>query len=150
MIVRQLTEQDIPAVIHLGGRMHEESQYSALTYSPEKVAKKCIRSLYDPDMFALVAENEGEIVGMIGAIVGPYEFGDELIANDMLVYVSIEHRGSMAFIRMIKAYVFWAKEQGAALIFLAQTTGINQELVASLYQRLGFKPVGGQFCMEVN
>lgn len=147
MIIRQLTPQDIPSVISLGGRMHEESQFGALTYAPEKVAKKCARSVSDPDMLALVAEKDGEIVGMFGAYVTPYEFGDERIAQDILVYVAPEHRGGMAFVRMIKAYVFWAKEKSAALVFLAQTTGVNQDLVANLYQRLGFTPVGGQFCL---
>lgn len=149
MIIRRLEQLDIPDIIRLGGRMHEESQYGVLAYSPERVADKCYQVTVNLHMFGVVAYSDGSIIGMMGGQVYQYDYGDELIATDILVYVSPAYRGSMAFIKMVRKYVAWAKEQGAKLVFLSQTTGVNQESVSSLYQRLGFKPVGGQFCLEV-
>lgn len=150
MIVRSLQPSDVPAIIHLGARMHEESQYSLLNFDPQRVADRCCQIIDSPDtMIGLVAVSAGEIIGMMGGYLAPYDYGDELTASDILVYVKPEHRGSMAFIRLVKKYVTWAKERGAKLIFLSQTTGVNQDLVCNLYTRLGFKPVGGIFSLEV-
>lgn len=150
-MIRLLEAGDIPEVIRLGGMMHEESQYSGLTYNPEKVVMRCRQILTgDNTMLGLVSVQGGEVVGMLGACILPYDYGDELLAHDMLVYVAPDHRGGPDFLRMVKAYVFWAKECGAKMVFLSQTTGINAEKVSSLYERLGFKAVGQNHCLEVH
>lgn len=143
MIVREVTEKDIPQIIHLGGRMHEESQYSALDFNPATVATMCYQIIDSEDMVGFVAVSGKEVVGMMSADVAPYLYGHELIAKDMLLYVQPEHRGSMAFLEMIKEYENWAFIKGAKLVFLSQTSGIDVEKVNKLYSRLGYDMVGG-------
>lgn len=145
--IRLLTAADIPQIIRLGGNMHYESNFASIGFEPQKVVDKVREVLACPQSyFGMVAEDEGAIIGIMGAVIGEYEFGYDRISNDILVYITPEYRGSRAFIKLVKAYVIWAKEMGAKLIFLNQSTGINIDLVADLYVRLGFKRVGGMFC----
>jgi predicted acetyltransferase len=147
MIIRNLSTDDIPAIIHLGARMHEESVYSPLILAPEKQAARCYQILDTPSMLGVVAVQDGAIIGMMGGHIYRYEYGDDLVASDILVYVSSRHRGSMAFIKMVRKYVKWAREQGAKLIFLNQISGIDPAKTSNIYSRLGFRPVGNNHCI---
>lgn len=149
-MIRSLQPSDVPAIIHLGARMHEESQYSLLNFDPQCVAGRCYQIIDSPDTMIglVVVDYTGHIIGMMGGYLAPYEYGDDLTASDILVYVEPEHRGGKAFFMMVKGYVSWARSKGAKLIFLNQSTGINPEATSHLYQRLGFRPCGSNHCME--
>lgn len=149
MECRPLTRDDFPALIHLGARAHEESEYSLLTFSPEKCLQLFESSLVNPDVLIVVAVLDGVLVGVLGAgVYAPY-FSEERVSGDLLVYVAPEYRGTMAFIKLVSQYVTWAKEHGAKLIFLRSSTGIEPEKTEKLYTKLGFINVGGNFVMEV-
>ena len=149
MEIRRMKTSDVPAIIHLGARMHEESQYSILNFLPEKVVEKCHQVINHQQMLGLVAIQDGNIIAMIGGQIAAYEYGDDLVASDILVYVDPAHRASRAFLMLVKGYVQWAKEQGASMIFMSQTTGVNMVAVGNLYTRLGFEPVGGIYRMAI-
>jgi len=148
MDIRQLTEADIPQIIHLGRLMHDESQYSYLHFSPDKVIAKCNDALVNPQIQCWVTVKDETVTGMMAGQVFEYEFGQSLIASDILVFVSPEHRGGTAFLRLVKEYIEWSKSLSAEMIFLNQTTGTAQEAVARLYQRIGFESVGGIYRMR--
>ena len=149
MDIRQLAEADIPQITRLGRLMHDESQYSYLHFSPDKVIAKCNDALVNPQIQCWVTVKDETVTGMMAGQVFEYEFGQSLIASDILVFVSPEHRGGTAFLRLVKEYIEWSKSLGAELIFLNQTTGVNQEATGKLYQRIGFDPVGGMYVMII-
>ena len=148
MDIRQLAEADIPQITRLGRLMHDESQYSYLHFSPDKVIAKCNDALVNPQIQCWVTVKDETVTGMMAGQVFEYEFGQSLIASDILVFVSPEHRGGTAFLRLVKEYIEWSKSLGAEMIFLNQTTGTAQEAVARLYQRIGFESVGGIYRMR--
>ena len=148
MDIRQLAEADIPQITRLGRLMHDESQYSYLHFSPDKVIAKCNDALVNPQIQCWVTVKDETVTGMMAGQVFEYEFGQSLIASDILVFVSPEHRGGTAFLRLVKEYIEWSKSLSAEMIFLNQTTGTAQEAVARLYQRIGFESVGGIYRMR--
>lgn len=145
MKIRPITQTDLPACIRLGGRMHEESVYNYLEYSPEKCYEFGINALENDKILWLVAEIAGEVVGMLGASIQEIYFADGLVANDYLVYVVPEKRGSSVFYRLVKAYQEWADEKGA-LAFMSVSNG-NFE-TEDLFSRLGCERMGGVFKLE--
>lgn len=145
MLVREVTEKDIPQIIHLGGRMHEESQYNVLDYAPEKVANVCYQIIDNDNMLGLVVVHETKIVGMFSAYVDEFLYGSDLVAKDTLLYITPEHRGGMAFIKIMNEYQNWAFLNGAKMVFASQTSGIEVDKTSYLYSRLGFERVGGTF-----
>lgn len=149
MEIRTITPADIPAILAMGGLMHDESEYRSLDYAPEKCAALCRSIMANADtQLGLVAVEGDEHFGMLGAYVTAAYFSDDLVSGDYLVYVRPEFRGTTAFVRMVKRYIEWAKERGAQLIFLRTSTGIESDATAALYQRLGFARVGGVFRRE--
>jgi len=149
MEIRPITDKDIPGLIHMGADMHNESEYRSLEYSPEKIADLCYAAIKTKDVLGLIAvDSFRSPIGVLGATVQEAYFSKDKTALDLLVYVTPKHRGSTAFIKLIKHYVTWAQERGASLIFLRQSTGINTDMVENLYKRLGLHHVGGIFCME--
>jgi ribosomal protein S18 acetylase RimI-like enzyme len=145
MIIRPITKDDLPACIHMGARMHEESQYSNLAYSPEKCYAFGINSLDNDDILWVVAESEGKLVGMLGASVQDIYFAEGRAAHDYLIYVTPDRRGSSAFHRLVAEYAEWAMTR-ADEIFISVSNGSEETL--KLFDRLGFKRMGGIFKLE--
>lgn len=156
MLIRPIQPADIPAIIHLGGLMHEESDMRVLDLSPSKIADTCyeiIASQHNEPgttpMFGVVAIQKNSVIGMMGGYVASPCYSDDVVAWDILTYVHPAFRGSMAFIGMAKAYAKWARTTAAKLIFLSTSSGINPEKTVDIFKRLGFKPQGGVFLLEV-
>lgn len=140
MIVRPLEERDLPACVHLGARMHEESDYRDMEYSPEQCAALGRRAMTDPDYAWFVVVSGEEVIGMIGGYVCKSFFGRDKVSQDFVVYVAPEHRGGRAFIALVRAFVAWAEQAGARKIHLASSAAITD--VDGLYSRIGFDKIG--------
>lgn len=69
------------------------------------------------------------------------------MAWDLLTYVVPEHRGGLG-IRLIKAYIERAKLLDIDDIHIGVSTGLEPERTGKLYERLGFRHIGGGYAME--
>lgn len=91
----------------------------------------------------LVAVAEGELLGTIILAIGPLWYEPTLrVARDLLVWVAPKHRGGTTFIRMIRAMEAWATQAGLFKIYLSQSTGVEVEKTARLYEKLGYSVSG--------
>jgi GNAT superfamily N-acetyltransferase len=147
-LIRQITYDDIPTLIEIGRKAHEESEYNVMSFNPDKCMRLCEQIINSPAMLGIVTLKDDVIAGVIVAAVYPGYFTDELTASDLLVYVLPGYRGTRAFYRLCIFYITWARLQGAKLIFLRNSTGIEPEKVGKLYERMGFAQVGGIFRKE--
>jgi GNAT superfamily N-acetyltransferase len=150
MKVRTITEADIPVLVDMGAKAHEESKYKGLSFSVDKCTELCHRLIGDSNLLCVVAVKEDMIVGILAASANPTYFSCDRTASDILIYVLPKHRGSWAFFVLCSEYLRWAKESGAKIIFLSNTTGYEPEKVGKLYQKLGFEQVGGIYRQEVH
>ena len=141
-MIRLATLDDIPALIALGAVMHQESRYRVLPYDEEKVRGLLSRMIEHEDGLLLVAEKSGEIVGGFAGLIAEHWFSTSRIATDFALFIHPDHRGGLTAARLLKAFVAWAKEHGAALITAGITTGVHTDATTRLYQSLGFEPVG--------
>jgi hypothetical protein len=149
MIIRTMTDSDIPALVNMGERMHTESVYRDLTFDPIKAMDNAFEIIENPEtMLGLVAEQDGELIGMATSYVMPYEHGPDLVSGDMLVFVDYGHRGSSAFVRMMQARVAWAQSKGAKMIFMGTSTGVNTEQTAALLEHMGYEKIGYGFLLK--
>lgn len=145
MKIRKLLPEDIPNCIALGKLMHAESCYRDTEYSKQKCMQLGFLAIRDSKHIWLVAEKDMKIIGMLGARINQAYFSYDMIAQDYLVYVLPEYRGSSAFSRMVKQYLKWAIDKEAKLIFLATSTGVDTDRVEQLYNRLGLKKMGALY-----
>lgn len=146
MKLRMATPDDLPALAVLGREMHETSSYAPMDYDPERL-KETISDLMNKSQFVVVAEaTNGEVIGGMLGVVTQSWFGRDMVANDLALFVAGDARGGMAAIKMMKAFVEWAKLAGAKQIRPGVTTGhVRAE---KLFERLGFARCGASFVME--
>lgn len=145
-MIRPATLADIPALIALGREMHEESSYASLNYSDEKVRSGFEQAIFNPEEFFLyVAEKDSTIIGMYWGLVAEYFFGHDRAAYDFVLFVSKKHRGSMAAVRLLRAFEEWAFSKNAMEICPAISTEVNSDRTAEFHARLGYDVVGHQF-----
>ena len=142
--IRRAAEGDIPALVGMGRAMHDESpHYASLAFSEAKV-EQLIRWMLSASetQCALVAEESGRIVGMLGGFVSEYFFGHDLVASDYVFYVRPENRGGSSAVRLLRAFEKWAISAGASEIVPGVSTRLSVARTEGLYLALGYEKAG--------
>lgn len=143
MMIRAATLEDIPRMVELGRVMHGESPvFCRLRFDGAQLASTIASTIASPAGFAHVAEHGGQVVGGMLAMVAPHYFSPDLVACDLALFMAPEHRGGMAGVRLISAYVGWAESMGAAVTQLGVMTGVNVDKTEALLHRLGWHRAG--------
>lgn len=146
-MIRVATEADIPALVDLGQEMHNESNFSTLTFDVEKT-KEYVKNLMGYGI-VFCSEVDGAITGFIaGFLYQPY-FSYDFMATDIGLFITKDARGGMAAPRLIDAFTKWAQEKGAKQIRPGISVGGNIDGVGRLYERMGYSIVGSVFMKEI-
>lgn len=145
-MIRPATIADLPRLIELGQAMHGESRFSHMRFEPSKV-DAMLRMVIDRGCL-IVAERDGEIFGGFAGVLEQHWFSSDLIATDIALFVDPGKRGGLAAANLVKAFVAWAKEKGAALIDIGVNTGVRTYETARLFERLGGKSAGLLYTWE--
>ena len=141
-MIRNAQVGDLPGIMRAGKRLQAMTPYKDLTPDVATVGGSlghCINNAYG---FAMVAVTKGEITGfMLGAAM-PLWFCRKRSASDIVTYAENPGDGY----KMIRAFVSWAWSiPGVVEITLAQSSGIDIERSAVLYERIGLARVGSLF-----
>ena len=152
MNVRPFVREDFPRLLELADMMQQETpeyrddpiDHTKLLALGEAIVKQVE---VPPPSFAyrvcgFVAENSTGIVGFFMGYMTNAYFGPKILSSDLGLYVTPEHRGGSAAVKLVRAYEEWAIARGAKAMMLGITTGLEEEKTFGLYQRLGFKKVG--------
>lgn len=136
-VIRPATMDDVDAIVEMGRRFYPESGYEATApFCEEQIAGLAIVTMRDGVM--LVAEKDGEVVGMACLHVEPFLFNPSVvIAHELVYWIEPEHRGGMMAARMLKAIEEACRAKGATTIRMA-TLSSSPEAADKLYMRAGF------------
>lgn len=137
-MIRPYAATDLDRVLELGAMMHAESRYAALDFDPDKLVDLSDAVMTNPAYLCLVAEEDGDVVGLIVGYVMPHWFGNDLTSGDLAVYVAPEHRKGMIGVKLVKAYTEWTRSKGVKEPMLGVSAGITPERIGALYKRLGY------------
>lgn len=149
-MIRTATRNDIPALIALGASMYQESRYAENSpFDALKCADLADHLINADAGCVLVAEHNGQIIGWLAGGIGEQWFLHQLMAFEYGVFISPNHRGGSAGARLVKSFMAWAKDHGAAVINMGITTGVHEERTGELYSRLGLSRTGLLYSMEV-
>jgi GNAT superfamily N-acetyltransferase len=156
-----MTVGDIPDVVDLLYQMYQESPtYKALAFDIGRIEE--MAGLVMEGGFAVVYEasaavadgnssaepQKGEIVGVMAGATYKPAFSRDLMACDYVLYVRPDFRGFVA-VRLVAAFIAWAKSKGVKLITAGVTAGIDNDKAIQLYEIMGFKKSGVSLMMEV-
>ena len=130
---------DLASMLVMGEDMHNESpRFQAHQFNLQKSASLLKDIDYSENGILLVAEEHDTLVGMLIGIVSTLPFCDGLVANELVVYVAPEYRGSSACIKLIKRFEEWATSKGVDEIILGVSTEVEADRTHKLYERLGY------------
>ncbi len=137
-MIRDAVEADIPTLLGLGAMMHQESIYAAYHYDRSKVEDLMRAMIFSRYGLLFVSQENGVIQGGFMGSINPHWFGSDLVASDFALFLAPEHRNGRTGLRLVKHYIEQAKAKGASQIMLSNSTGVELERVASLYESMGF------------
>lgn len=138
-MLRAATINDLDELVQLGERMHSESPaWSRLTYSPGKVRDFLGQLIVSEGGLVQVATERGVVVGAVVAVCDQHWSSEDLIVAELALFVVPEVRGKLHAAQLVLLLQGWATVMGAKLVRAGSTTGVEPELAARLYTRLGF------------
>ena len=138
-------------ILHLGLAMHKEGDYQSVPFDIEKTAQAIMDLIIkDENGFGVIAYDGDKPVGILaGGITQPF-FSYSTYAFDYVWYIVPEHRGARTAIRMLKMFKEWATEKGCEDLWMGVSTNIQPEKTGKLFERLGFRHVGGNYKVKLN
>ncbi len=140
------TADDLPVLVGLGREMHAQSSYAPMNFDADTL-KTTLADLMNKSQFVVVAEDtNGDVFGAMLGAVTPSWFGRDMVANDLALFVTRDALGSIAAVRLMTAFVQWARMAGAKQIRPGVTTGDGR--AERFYERMGFSRCGASFVME--
>ena len=137
--IRPYQTTDFKRAMALGHMMHQESYYSFMKMSEEKVRQLFEHSVGNDGVHFNVAEKDGEIVGFFYGLTHPHFFSEENVTGDLFFYVRKDLRGSMIGVRLIKGFTDWSKKQNVSYAQIGITTNINTDRSSALLERMGYE-----------
>ncbi|MGH2658491.1 MAG: GNAT family N-acetyltransferase [Actinomycetota bacterium] len=143
MKVRQATLDDVPALVALFQELDRmQSDWRVFTPRPgfyDEVGAKYREAMNTENAVVLVAEDDGEVVGMAyGEVRVPSRFSDERAMELSGVVVRAGYRGRGVGQALVKEAARFAKEIGVEWIEL-KTFAPNQGAMA-FWEGMGFTP----------
>ena len=146
-MLTRVTHQDTDEIVALACSLHAESYYARLQFSEGRV-RALIATCVERDQvyYGKIVRHGGQIIAGLCGCIYPYHMCDGTYAQDIAFYVAKEARcKSVAPIALIRDFVQWGYAKGAEEIMLSTTSGINEDVITAVYERLGFARVGTIF-----
>lgn len=115
--------------------------------TPEQSAKLALQVIENAQGKILLYENDGgRVVGLLGFIIFPHYFTQEMTANEIMWYVEPEERRGGGALQLLWEAERQAKAMGATHMgFSAPNAN-----VAKIYERFGYKQLEVSFVKELN
>lgn len=145
-MIRLATLADVPALVTMGQRFLEATDYGAhLATSPAHL-EELARALLATDQAAIfVAEVGGVVVGCLALHVFPHPMSGEQTANELVWWVNPEARG--VGLLLLRRGEQWAKAMGAQTLQMVAPQAATD--VQAFYQRAGFVPVETMYARRI-
>ena len=138
-MIRSATHEDIPRIIEMAQAFYATTNYPSIAPMPDEQAAGIIIITIKSGVM-LVAETEGELVGMICIHVDAFIFNPAVqFPNELAFWVEPEHRGSTTAMRLVRSAEEALRVLGVPVSRLARLPN-SQESLDGFYEVMGYKP----------
>jgi len=139
-VIREAVANDVPRLVEMGRRHIEGSRYGRFIDCDSEAMAATARMLIDsPDGLVLVAERDGEVVGMIGTIATLHPYSGRPVMAELFWWVEPDRRGCGA--RLLRMAEDWARRHGVGHSVMVSPS----PEVSAFYRRVGYELLEEQF-----
>jgi len=137
--VRHATADDVNAIMALSREFIMFAPHASIADVSAEELEQQIRLCID-NALVLVAEHEGQVIGMLfGILTGLWFAPSTLMAAELAWWVTPTARNGTAGIRLLTAFQDWAREKGAKVVTMSSLDLDFDTRVSSVLERMGFK-----------
>jgi len=139
--VRLAEKNDIPAIIKMGEKFYEESNFEKGGYDAQRFDEIVNFMMWDGEHFILIAHVDEKPIGFLIFDVSRH-YTRYLVSCMFLFYVDADHRKHNAGMALLSAAREIAKEEGSKYFYVSSSAGFedggrNERALISLYKRMG-------------
>ncbi len=151
MIVRNATAYDFAEYLPLAHAFHAASPIrNVIPFDDEGYADFFLSAVENPDIGVWLAEDDGKMVGIAGALAYPMYFSPATtVVQELWWWLTPEARGKGAGQAMYRTIESWATTKSATALFMIALEDERVGKMANLYARKGFRPMERTFMREV-
>lgn len=136
--IRLATESDLDAVVAMGLRFQESSEYAHYLRATESTLTTVVgHVLRNENSNVWVADVNGRLIGMIAASLYTQPMSGECVGTEICWWMEPEARGGRTAIRLLRTAEAWAQEHGAVVFQMIAPNAA----VGALYKRLAYQPI---------
>lgn len=123
--------------------MHSQSIYAGMAMDEALLMSQIEASgARAPNLFFRLAVRGDTLLGGFLGSVHPTYFSRQLIANDLAWWVNPCARGGAAALLLLAQFERWAKDKGAVLVIIGQTTATEIERTTKMFAHCGYRIAG--------
>jgi GNAT superfamily N-acetyltransferase len=137
MRVRNATEADVPAITAMARKFYGTTAYANFTPMSDDTVSGLARTMIDSGVM-LVADRDGELVGMAGLFVGPFLFNNAIkTAHEVVWWVDPDAQGMGAGKALLGAIEPACRARDVHAIQMVHLS-TSPPQAAALYERMGY------------
>ena len=136
-MIRKATLADVPVIVSMAANFYESTSYCDWAdFNPDTVTTLATNLTENHVM--LLAEDEGQVVGMVGLFVAPFMFNRaHTAAYEVVWWVNPDAQGNGAGKALLAAIEPACAERGCSAIQMVHLS-TSPPQAAALYERLGY------------
>ena len=152
VLVRAATRDDMPEIIVMGEQFHILSGMKDMGAFDATSLENTIVAMIDGPVsgFVLVAESDGEVVGMTAGILFPLYFNLSLKGCQELFWYCKPDSRKGAGRLLLDELEAEASRRGADVFMTAALAGLRDGAIARVYERRGYRPVENTFIRKLS
>jgi len=149
MVIRDTRPEDIPSLLKLGGRMHKRGRFKGYAMDPSRAEYIFTDILGKPGVFARSAWDSSSPIAMLfGEITQDLSINVN-IARTILMYGEGGFSAASSLRKLVKDFETWARREGADLVYLDISGGVDDYRSAHLFSRAGYEQAGYPMLKEI-
>jgi GNAT superfamily N-acetyltransferase len=138
-MIREAAVSDIPEIARLGGKFHAQAGWSEIAYSADDCAASLAAFMEAGCFLCIVAEVDGDILGMAAGVVSPVYFNRDHLSGEELFWWVDADAPQLTGLRLLDALEMVARERGCQTWQMKSLARLNGERMKRLYERRGYR-----------
>ncbi|NJB80290.1 GNAT family N-acetyltransferase [Xanthomonas arboricola] len=135
-MIRAAHEDDLPAILAMSRKFYATTSYASMTPMDDHTVSDLVFQLMDSVM--LVAELDGQVVGMVGLVVAPFMFNRNIrAAYEVVWWVEPEAQGAGVGKALLAAVEPACVARGASAVVMVHLA-TSPPQASALYERMGY------------